>query len=774
MAKWESKTIGTNPYLEKIAETAEAGIVSIQTGMEFVKVVADGAKLALVAGPETALALFATLVADEVIALLNDYKELGWYALLIDPLNDNYGAKPQGTLGLEMLTDDNGLIFFKTSTVLNLNSPWNGKKFTPTETYRKSMLLADLSSIERYSSGPRGQTSDVYRDRRGRSKEQEGFVPPIPHLINPPKFVLGGYDPATWTGQLEVFDPFPSLPASKTLQLMSDAFDDEGDIPKYQIINKNEPFNANTFPKGGPFTESGSLISTYDPHADYKMHLYRSANTKLETSKRGQITKQIQAGKPNFMGNTELDGIQISALVLVIGVADFKEWFESMVKAADFFSGPLPDLKKIVRALEKMLTPDPITITVEANVKFGKFKKDMFIKGFDSGAVGKIDKIISEAVTEKTRTEYTFVPDEFGDPKEIKTITINTNLDEASQPIWYDTKLTYTPQKPLNMNFSPTEMICEADELTRKRTGGGADIKEYRIKGIQFKDNILGMNWGKGSFANPSTLPTYGFMKSVEAIAPASVEPDFFSIKAAQIPGYADFFDGLIELAQGLKGFAEDALAFIQTLIDAIDDIVEYLEELAAKIIAFLEFFTKGLPDAGIYILAVKTTGGNKAIQQAITSSDNSPADVSPELVYSAGIMIMGVENPVTGQDPLVTFFENLLSIDFQPIGFTEPPEESEEDKKEKSTTIEFTVGDGTGTYSSGETVVQIDSGGSAGAGDVEQVTGVVVNWDVTSKILKLSNITGTFSKPNNILGKDSKASYAIVSQTQASEASEK
>ena len=227
MAKWESKSIGTNPTLVAIAETAQTGIVTIQTGMEFVKVVADGAKLALIAGPETALAVFATLVADEIIALLNDYKELGWYALLIDPLNDNYGAKPQGTYGLEMLTDENGYIRFKQIQVANLDSPWNGKRFMPTDAYRQSMLLADLKSIESYSSGPRGATSNTYRDRRGRSKEEEGFVPPIPHLISPPKYVLGGYDPATWTGELEAFDPFPSLPASKTLQLMSDAFDDE-------------------------------------------------------------------------------------------------------------------------------------------------------------------------------------------------------------------------------------------------------------------------------------------------------------------------------------------------------------------------------------------------------------------------------------------------------------------------------------------------------------------------------------------------------------------
>ena len=662
MAKWESKSIGTNPYLIKIADTAQAGIEKVATGMEFVKVVADGAKIALVAGPETALAVFATLVADEVIALLNDYKELGWYALLIDPLNDNYGAKPQGIFGLEMLTDDNGLIFFKTVTVANLDSPWNGKQFTPTETYRKSMLLSDLTSIESYSSGPRGQTSDTYRDRRGRSKEEDGFVAPIPMLVNPPKFVLGGYDPANWTGQIEAVDSFPSLPVSKTLQLMADAFDDEGDIPKYQVINRGEIFSK------GPFTESGSTLDSFDPRDDFTLHLYRNANTQIETSKRGQITKQIQAGKPNFMGNTELDGIQVSALVIVIGVADFKEWVESMIKAADFFSGPLPDLKKMVKALEKMLTPDQITITVETNTKFGSLKKDMYIKGFDSGCVGLIEEIVSEEVTEKGRREYIFKNDEFGDLTSIQFRTIDTNQDADGNPIWYDTKLKYTPQNALNMNFSPTEMICEADKISTERGSPAKTHHQWRIKGIQFKDNILGMNWGKGSFADESSLPTYGFMKSVEAIAPASVEPDFVSIKAAQIPGYADFFDGLIELAEGLKGFAEDALAFIQTLIDAIDDIVEYLEDLAAKITAFLEFFTKGLPDAGIYILAVKTTGGNKAIQAAITGSDDSPANITPPLVYSAGILLMGVENPVNNQDPLVAFFSNLLSIDFESV----------------------------------------------------------------------------------------------------------
>ena len=96
----------------------------------------------------------------------------------------------------------------------------------------------------------------------------KGFVPPTPIITSPPKFILGGYDPATWTGTIETVDPFPSLPAPECLKLMSDAFDDEGDIAKYEIINKTDPITK------GPFTESGGGISSFDPLNDYKFLLY--------------------------------------------------------------------------------------------------------------------------------------------------------------------------------------------------------------------------------------------------------------------------------------------------------------------------------------------------------------------------------------------------------------------------------------------------------------------------------------------------------------------
>jgi hypothetical protein len=128
------------------------------------------------------------------------------------------------------------------------------------------------------------------------------------------------------------------------------------------------------------------------------------------------------------------------------------------------------------------------------------------------------------------------------------------------------------------------------------------------------------------------------------------------------VPGYTDFFDGLIEMANGLKGFAGETSEFIQALIDVIDDLIEFFEELVAKITAFLEFFTKGLPNTGIYMLGITTSGGNDAIKSALTGSDDAPGS---ELKYSGGVLLVSVE--INGIDPLVTF-GGLLGLDFESV----------------------------------------------------------------------------------------------------------
>ena len=77
--------------------------------------------------------------------------------------------------------------------------------------------------------------------------------------------------------------------------------------------------------------------------------------------------------------------------------------------------------------------------------------------------------------------------------------------------------------------------------------------------------------------------------------------------------------------------------------------------------------------------------------------------------------------------------------------------------ERDESYAIEFTIGSGTGTYTIEETVYQGAAFGSATA------TGEVAAWNATDSVLKLINLTGTFSTSSNIVGNTSGASYAIT-----------
>ena len=279
MAKWEQKTLAESGIISAVGKQATAAIESVSAVLELISGGAEIAKLFLSALGNP-LALLIKTLADEIIKALNDYKELGFYALVINPFDENYGGKIKGEYGLEMVTDDNGNPYFKTSQVMNPDSPFDGFTFTVSENYRESLNLDNLTALE---GGP-------WRDRIGRSKEMEGFVPPIPKIVSPPKFVLGGYDPATWTGTIQSVDTIPSLPAPDCIKLMADAFDDEGDVPKYEVINKTDTISK------GPFTEGGGAVSSYDPLKDYTVALFKSANTELTTAERVPLTRQIQVG----------------------------------------------------------------------------------------------------------------------------------------------------------------------------------------------------------------------------------------------------------------------------------------------------------------------------------------------------------------------------------------------------------------------------------------------------------------------------------------------
>ena len=673
MAKWESKELADLGVLKDLAEAGATAIEAVQGVMTIVQAGGEVAKLFLM-GVVNPAALAVKLLAEAIIAQLKNYQESGWFFLYVDPLDASYGMKePADNFGFEMLTDSEGRVQFYPSTVMNIDkqqgamftvvNPLSGKTFEVGDAYQRSLTLTTLGE---------------YYDKKGRDKNHEKFIPPTPKLVSPPKIVAGGYDPATWDGDMQPWDYLPIFDAVKCRTVMADAFDDEGDIPKFEIINKNQTL----FAKGSnkPYTKTGGVIAEYDPSAIYKIPLYENGNTALSTSERKVLTKRIKSGKPNYNGDTSLLGTSVFGLAVIVAAQNPQEFIDSIVNVGKLFGPPFKtDTDKLKAAFEKWLTPDQRKITISVDTEYGQFEVDDLIMGDDSGAVGKITGIGPKAgevdirpelgAPKPTKMSRKYMSPVYEEGDEDDGVPIDYVLTEDtsvratnSDGRYLDTEVSFLPIGPgVIRTFLPSEKIFEAKAITREV--GGKEQIVYVIKGIEFRN----MPKGFGYAPPAGSLPKFGTLLAINALAPASTAPDFISLKADMIPGWSDMFEGLIQMATAVKGFAEDTLAFIIALIEAIEDLIEDFTKLLNALIQLIELLTIGLPNAGIWMLGMESSTGNEGFKNAITSSSNAP-DASYK--FSCGFCFVGdpVLADLTGKDPLELVFGDILGIEFQPV----------------------------------------------------------------------------------------------------------
>ena len=645
MAEWQRNSLADTGAFKQLAEQGEAAITTVQSVLQIVQGGAEVAKLFLT-GIANPAALAAAALADALAASLNNYKESGYFLLIIDPTNDNYGQKLNSPFGLEMRRDGNGDPFFYSSKVASPDSEFLGQVFRVNDSYRRSLNLADLDG--------------TYRDRLGRMKDDEGFIPPTPRTID--RMVLGGYDPATWTGTQNPFSFLPQMPADKTIRLMAEAFDDEGDIPKFEVTDKNLKRFGDKGESAVPFTKLGTPIAVnelpFDSHALYRVPLYEKGDTSIPLSGRNLITRQIKSGRPNYLGDTTLTGQTITGLAFIIAAQNPTEFIDSLTNVIKLFPNldPTNTLNNLKKAFEKLLTPDNRKITVRVDTRYGEFRKDDLIQGEASGAVGKLAEnpvLIDTPVINKT--EYTYKIGAFGSIGGVSKVVTNTNADGRHK----EYQIEFTPLADPTNRFIPDEPVFEAKPIT-KTFNDGTEYITYKAVGEEIKNSEID---------NPAgvPLPKYGYVKGLNPIAPNSTPPDFISVKAADfIPGWADFFDGLIELANGIKGFAEGTSEFIQTLIDTIDDLLTKFTKLVNALTELITVLTTGLPNAGIWYLGMETSTGNDGFKSGLTGAGNAP---DSSYVFSAGFLLVGdpVIKQLSGADPLKVLFEP-LGVEFQSV----------------------------------------------------------------------------------------------------------
>ena len=303
MADWQSIELADSDTLEALGKYGTEAVEKINIALDVVKGGAEIAKLFLMTAVNP-VAVAIVIAADEMIAVLGQYKESGVSILIIDPTNPDNGRKQENKLGLEMDKDSNGLTIFEISRPHPppTPSPYGPGPYIVNDEYRKSLSLADLDL--------------KWRDKNGQRKGSAGFIPPTPKLVFPYKFVQGGYNPETWTGNagfvaqssgVNAFGveipgiPFPELPADQTIEMMAAAFEDEGDIPKYVI----DSAVAKTSQKY--YDVDGSEVLFDNPQDKFKelrLELYANNETKIPTTDRGLLTTRIATGRPEFSGDT--------------------------------------------------------------------------------------------------------------------------------------------------------------------------------------------------------------------------------------------------------------------------------------------------------------------------------------------------------------------------------------------------------------------------------------------------------------------------------------
>jgi hypothetical protein len=674
MANWNSSELQTPEPIKKIGRNAQNAINNLDILLKLVKQGADVAKLfLLLTNPAGAII---KLAANEIIKLCNDFKEIGVFYLFINPNDEGYGGQTNRQFGLVIKQDKNGLYQFEPSTYQLEAFP----AFTTLvgTAYQKSLDIADLATD--------------YKDTNGRNKNDLNFLPPTPILESPARWELGGYDPTIWTGHAPVYETIPivgdggesfgifppEMKPSQVLSIMSEAFDDRGDVSTFEVIQskKDAARSASKI-----YTASGATIdkNLFDPNRLQTEPLFLDEVKGTEAdgtpfartlTQRNTITNRIQSGKPNFSGSSNIQGIEVIAVVALVGVESYKKFVDAFKSLNGLFGG-MPSLSEftddIAGIYEKATAPAGTPMTIMNDMAWGTFEastdsKESWIVGQKSYAKAKITKIVKSEKYELKKTISTEV--KLADGK-VQVFKNQIDDNEAGNFI----KMDLLVQMHGTATFIPDEIIFEGVKTPTgpppHNTPGKIIIKP--AEGSALNPSI------PYNQVNKDDVASYGKVLGIDTAAPDSIHPDWTSIKIKDvIPLYGDFFDEIIQFAEGLKGYAAAADEFIARIIKLIDDTIAEFEEIVNKIKAFLALFTKGLPDAGIYWLTIKTFGGNKAIQAALTGSDDPPPET---LNFCAGFIMVSVSG--VGGSSIEPLFKG-LGLEFQEVAMI--PETTELD----------------------------------------------------------------------------------------------
>ena len=603
-AEWKPHQIAKAGDIASMAEAAGdlANVVKktlslASAGMEVVKLLAQLQNI-------NPLLIALDALADEVLIAIQNIKEAGFWYLYVDPyFIKNVAAEPAFTYGFEQLRNPAG------------DRLW---------------LAKDLSD---FGTGDYSQTTTTPTQAQLDSQNV------IPHLATPRKMIPGGYNPYKGKGvtdPLSLISPFPRFSVQNVITAFTDAFDDEGDVPRYRRVGGA--------PKEGVivYDKDGNSYSGWDPVKEFGLELYDIGKDQEDGSiikdykaARKPVNSKIAPGKPNILGSTSYVGGS-GAIAIIIAAPSFDIFAETFDKFSQMFTD-IPEFaattgKGLLDSLNEVLTPANTVIKLtQVDSNYGLFEAKDIIGGQIYGGLTKILEVNADSVIASTMTTQKEVSatDDAGNILRYVT-TLDPNEDER----WVDMEVVGKPYRSVDgLNpFITGDTVYEMEERGRLKSDNS---KNYVIK-------------GQDTTSLPPIHRIYPKTGKVSmeklAVLPDSTPPDFGGIQIKEIiPGWGEFFQTLENFVKQLKGMISDSSAFIQDMIDMIKGIEAFLQYLIDAIVEFLEFFQITLPSTGVYALYLPNqSGGNDGIKSQLSSAGGIP-----DLAYAAGILFVATEGDV-------------------------------------------------------------------------------------------------------------------------------
>lgn len=631
--KWEQKTLGQNKKIQEIVASAAKASELLNANTEFAKGGIKAAQLFLTTVMSPKVIILNT-IADTIDSFVNDFLGTGFYILEVIP---------EGTETALKDADGNPIVLALSPVIV-------------ASEYSIALALGIGTEFEEWTKAYFGKDPNDLTE--GDLKEvPQGNSEPIDKRVNdansdriaPMKGVFG----------------FPAMTPPQVISTMIAAIDDPLDNQR-PTFSSNVEVGAIIMVMGFSNLEAniGDFRATIQAMVDFF-----GGEQGIFTEGFKKIGKVIDAALGQYEDPTKHDvKVTLKNVSGVLGTEEDIELLKLMGKpqnfkanftVGDFVVGPR--LKYGARAIGYISKADEndieedefnrVYVTQKVTIRGATETDYLAWQNLSSGSQiqrahfyknrrAHVDQNTSEITIGGYENNYALfdeLPITWNDP----------TVDDDGKPTGETIPVTYTAEEAVTKVERASESAKEGVKFDPylSPVGDPENVMEtVGQKNFEIETDSSGVHWGTVAFHEMRDVKmTKDIMGTVfEQTAPQAPHPNFKNATLEDLIGdFKTFFGAIQTFTNQLRDIAKDTTAAIDDLVQFLNESIAQLDKINEDLQKVLKLFTIGLPDAGIYVLAIPPDGvaGVEGLKAAIQGAANQPPGT---LSHSVGFMMVG------------------------------------------------------------------------------------------------------------------------------------